>query len=117
VSGCDGSVAGSHTDRLKEWFNMACFSAPVAYGFGNEPRVDPNLRMQGIGNYDLSVFKRVMFGPEDKIGLEFRTEFFNLFNHVQFGPPNTTVVSPTFGVVNSTVNNPRLVQFGLRLAF
>jgi hypothetical protein len=117
VSGCDGSVAGSHTDRLKEWFNTACFSAPVAYGFGNEPRVDPNLRMQGIGNYDLSVFKRVMFGPEDKIGLEFRTEFFNLFNHVQFGPANTTVVSPTFGVVNSTVNNPRLVQFGLRLAF
>ena len=34
-------------------------------------------------------FKTTNFGPEDKLGLQFRTEFFNTFNRVQFGPPNT----------------------------
>jgi hypothetical protein len=55
--------------------------------------------------------------------LNFRAEFFNLFNHAQFGLPNTgsnpfaDVSSPNFGSVNSTVNNPRVVQFGLKLTF
>jgi hypothetical protein len=52
------------------------------------------------------------------MGLNFRAEFFNLFNHAQFGLPiNDISVSPGFGAVNSTVNNPRLVQFGLKLTF
>jgi len=46
------------------------------------------------------------------MNLEFRTEFFNIFNHPQFAAPNTTQVSPTFGVVSSTLGNPRQVQFG-----
>jgi hypothetical protein len=117
VAGCDGNESGSDTQRLSEWFNTACFTAPAAYGFGDEPRVDSNLRQQGIANYDLSLFKRVTFGPEDRMGLEFRTEFFNLFNHPQFGTPNTALGSTTFGVVNSTVNNPRLIQFSLKFGF
>jgi hypothetical protein len=51
------------------------------------------------------------------MNLEFRTEFFNIFNHPQFAAPNTTQVSPNFGVVTSTLGNPRQVQFGLRFAF
>ena len=49
------------------------------------------------------------------MGLNFRAEFFNLFNHAQFGAPIADVSSVAFGGVNSTVGNPRLVQFALKL--
>jgi hypothetical protein len=51
------------------------------------------------------------------MNIEFRAEFFNIFNHPQFGPPNGTFGSGNFGVVTSTVNLPRLIQFGLKFAF
>jgi len=58
--------------------------------------------------------------------LNFRAEFFNIFNHPQYGEPISDInygspapgtVSPNFGEVNSTVNNPRLVQLALKLSF
>jgi hypothetical protein len=73
--------------------------------------------MDGPANFDFAAFKRTTFGPSEKMGIEFRAEFFNLFNHPQFGPPNESAGSTTFGVVNSTVNTPRLIQFGLKFAF
>jgi len=44
----------------------------------------------GAELFDFAVFKRTKFGPTRRIGFEFRTEFFNLFNHPQFGPPGET---------------------------
>ena len=97
----------------------SCFAAPADFTFGNEARVDPTLRSSGVNNWDFSLFKRTRFGPDEKLGLEFRTEFFNLFNRTQFAPPNTSVGSSTFGVVSSTASgtNPRLIQFGLKFVF
>jgi hypothetical protein len=119
VGGCgaDGSIP-----RIAEWFNTACLTAPPDFMFGNEPRVDPRLRAQGISNFDFAVFKRARFGSNERLGLEFRTEFFNIFNRTQFAPPNTvccTANNPNFGVVTSTATgtNPRLVQFGLKFLF
>jgi hypothetical protein len=117
LPGCDNATSGSDTQRLSQWFNTACFTPPPAYGFGSEPRVDPTLRMDGPANFDFAVFKRTTFGPGERMGVEFRTEFFDLFNHPQFGPPNTSQGGNTFGVVSSTVNTPRLIQFALRFAF
>ena len=56
----------------------------------------------------------------EKIRLQFRTEFFDLLNRVQFAPPNTsccTLNNSQFGVVTSQFNTPRLVQFALRAEF
>jgi hypothetical protein len=117
IGGCSQSTPGDREQRLGEWFNTACFAPPPAYGFGNEPRVDPQLRQDSVKNFNWAVFKRTFFGPEDRMYVEFRGEFFNLFNRPQFGPPNTSRGSNTFGVVSSTVNTPRLIQFGLRFAF
>jgi hypothetical protein len=83
--------------------------------FGNEPRVDASLRQQGVTNFDFAAFKKTNIG--ERFNVEFRAEFFNLFNHPQFGPPNGTQTSATFGEITNTVNLPRLIQFGLKLAF
>ena len=127
VSGCDKNVGGSSLSRVSEWFNTTCFTAPSGnngnistpnnpWTFGNEPRVDASLRQQGVVNFDFAVFKRTSIG--ERMNFEFRAEFFDLFNHPQFGPPNSTATSPTFGVVTNTVNNSfRIAQFGLKFIF
>ena len=126
VSGCNKSVSGSSVSKVTEWFNTSCFTAPSGinavtgvqnnpWTFGNEPRVDASIRQQGVVNFDFAVFKRTTI--YENMNLEFRAEFFNLFNHPQFGPPNGAVTSSTFGQVTNTVNLPRLVQFGLKLNF
>ena len=117
LPGCNEKTSGSAVHRLNDWFNTACFVAPPAYGFGNEARVDPILRQDGVNQWQFAVFKRTTFGPEQRMNIEFRGEFFNLFNHPQFGPPNTTLGASTFGVVNSTVGNPRLIQFAMKFGF
>ncbi len=66
------------------------------------------------------MFKKTTIG--ERANIEFRTEFFNIFNHPQFGPPNGTCCTANnanFGVVTSTIGNApaRLIQFGLKFAF
>jgi len=115
VAGCDKTTSGSSYSRINDWFNKACFTDPGAYSFGNEGRVDSTLRQQGVVNFDFAVFKKTSI--TERINFEFRTEFFNLFNHTQFGPPNGTFGSSNFGVITNQVNLPRLIQFGLKLNF
>ncbi len=118
VAGCDKKAPSNGLQaKLGEWFNTACFTAPPDWGFGDEPRVDATLRMDGIDNFDFAIFKRTRFGPDDRLGLEFRTEFFDLFNHPQFGAPSTAEGTSTFGTVNSQINNPRQIQFALKFLF
>jgi hypothetical protein len=122
IPGCDPWVSGGRTSRLDRWFHAACFTAPADFKFGNEARVDPRLRAEGIDNFDFAVFKSTRFASNERLGLEFRTEFFNIFNRAQFAPPNTvccTANNQNFGVVTATApgTNPRLVQFGLKLFF
>jgi len=122
LDGCGKSSSGGVRNRLAQWFNTACFVAPADFTFGNESRVDSTLRADGVDNVDFAIFKRTLFGPDERLGVEFRTEFFNLFNRTQFAPPNTTCCSSNnanFGVVTGTApgTNPRLVQFAVKFLF
>ena len=118
VSGCDPQISGPAQQRIGRWFNTSCFAVPASYTFGNASRTDPRLRGHGINNFNFALFKRTPI--TERFKLEFRAETFNTFNRVQFGRPNqgaTTAANNTFGVVSTQVNDPRLIQFGLRLFY
>lgn len=117
VAGCDETTSGSITTRLNDYFNTSCFTQPAAFSFGDEARNDPVLRSPGIANWDFSAFKNFPLAPENKATLQFRAEFFNIFNRVQFGYPGQALGSSNFGVITSQQNLPRLIQFGARLSF
>jgi hypothetical protein len=110
VAGCDPSAA-SH--KSLQYVNAACFVTAVGH-LGDASRVP--VYGPDFVNTDFSVIKQFAL-PWENMGLNFRAEFFNLFNHAQFGLPVSDISAPGFGSVNSTVNNPRLVQFGLKLTF
>ena len=111
VPGCDPYK----TDHSKlEWINASCFVAPPPGQLGDASRV-PVVGPDFV-NTDFSVIKQFAL-PREGMGLNFRAEFFNLFNHAQFGAPVNDVSAFGFGSVNSTVNNPRLVQLAMKLTF
>jgi hypothetical protein len=94
-------------------FNNDLHLAPGSLAsFGNLGR--NSLRGPGINNWDISFLKDTKLTESKK--LEFRAEFFNAFNHVQFLNPDPFGFDSTFGQVSQT-RGPRLVQFGLKLYF
>ena len=86
VPGCDPKLTGSAESRLNGWFDTSCYSVPDAYTFGDASRTDPAVRTDGTNNWDFAFFKRTAI--TERFNLEFRAEFFNLFNNTQFGRPN-----------------------------
>jgi hypothetical protein len=115
VSGCDPSKPGSSQQKLTAWFNTACFVTPPSGTLGNLARTFTGVRSPGIANYDFSVFKSTAI--TERFSLQFRTEFFNIFNRVQFGPPGEVVGNAQFGIVSTQLNLPRLIQFSMRLNY
>ena len=61
------------------------------------------------------MFKAVTF--RERIKAQFRAEALNATNTPYFGNPNATLTNNQFGVISSQINNPRLVQFGMRVTF
>jgi len=116
VQGCQAKIGGSPVSRLNKAFNTACFVQPsTPFSFGNEGRVDSQLRGDRVNNWDIAIAKDTQV--TERVRAIFETEFLNAFNRTQFGPPASQVGSPGFGSINSTLNNPREIQFSLRLAF
>jgi hypothetical protein len=116
--GCDKHISGSTQSKLNEFFNTSCFTEPAPFTYGTESRTDGGIRSPGINNWDVALVKDTSI--TERFSLQFRAESFNLFNRVQFGPPGqvfTANSNSSFGIITSQVNNPRLIQFGLRLNF
>ncbi|MFZ1971962.1 MAG: TonB-dependent receptor [Candidatus Acidiferrales bacterium] len=105
--------------------NPAAFSQPGPGQFGT--CAPYQFYGPGIQTWDLSLFKQFRF--TDRYSLQFRTEFFNAFNHPNFANPSANIGSPgSFGKVNNTLapilgtdsggpGDPREIQFALKLYF
>lgn len=105
-------------DRLARWFDTSVFSQPAAFTFGNVGTLLPDVYNHWVNNNDLSLFKQFRLSERNEnFKLQFRAEAFNAFNRVRFGSPNVDVNSGAFGQVQSQQNDPRQLQFGLKLLF
>jgi len=97
--------------------NGNCFADPGDQTPGNGPRYYPGLRVNGIHNVDLNVYKT--FEIRESMKLEVRAEIFNAANHPRFAAPDTGFGDSTFGTISADANGylPRYFQFGARFEF
>lgn len=113
-NGMDPSRSGKVSKRLGigQYFNVADFSAPAPFTYGNSPRELGELRSDAYIDTDLSAIKN---GPiHGRLSWQFRAEAFNLLNHPVFSPPDTNLGDGTTGLITSTLNNPREIQLAVK---
>ncbi len=102
-----------------QYFNPAAFLPPATGTYGNVSR--DSLTGPGLSEVDVSATKNSRI--TERLGLQFRAEFFNILNHTNFLTPNEVVytsatsVSPTAGLVTATSTTSRQIQFGAKLQF
>jgi len=113
-------------------FNSAAFTSPPA---GQQGDFGRNV-LRGFGATQVDVALQREFRVTEKLGLRFRSEFFNIFNHPNFGNPNNSLTSPLFGHSTQTlasslgsgganggfnplyqIGGPRSIQLALKLQF
>jgi hypothetical protein len=104
---------------ITNWLNPAAFSMPGAGTFGNCGR--NTIFGPGFKNVDFSMLKETKLG--ETRNLEFRAEFFNIFNHPAFAQPDTTFGTPSFGQIFNTLGSTlgagtsRQIQLALKFSF
>jgi hypothetical protein len=95
------------------WFDPGAFRAPAPYTLGNIGR--NSMWAPGFWNVDAGIMKNFRF--QERYDFQFRSEFFNIFNHPNPGGPGTNLSVPsTFGRTTS-FTSARVVLFGLKFAF
>jgi hypothetical protein len=103
------------TGSVDHWFDTLAFTAVARFGnLGRNVIIGP-----GFNNTDFSIIKNTKFG--EKLRAQFRAEFFDLFNHANFGQPGNVVGTPAFGRITSTrfptgeTGSSRQIQFAVKL--
>ena len=128
-------VNSSGPSHFKNYFNSACFTKPAVFNPANDP-LGTGFGNAGVGilegpgqfNWDVGIIKKFAVSwPREGTGAEFRTDFFNAFNHTQFANPSVTLPlgcsasvpgsCGTFGRITDTSVGPRVIQFALKLKF
>ena len=107
--------------------NSSFFTIPIGLPGGSGPNSGrlgrlgrSSLRGPAYHDFDFSVIKDTAFGSRGKSELcvlQFRAEFFNIFNIVNFGLPNNVVSGSGFGIINKTAGTSRQIQFSLKLIY
>jgi hypothetical protein len=114
-------TANSHT--ISQWVNPAAFAAPPTATTLGQSDYSPlggaseQARGPSFYNIDASVFKE--FPLREAMRLQFRAEAYNLFNHAQFANPSSgnAVGNTNFTVISASRNQPRILQFALKLYY
>jgi len=94
VRTCNGKLSSR---SYQDWYNTACFQAPAQYTFGNSNR--GIVQGPGYKDWDMALMKA--FPTYHEQNLQFRFEFFNVFNNVNFGQPGDTANTSTAGMISS----------------
>ncbi|MBZ5624003.1 MAG: carboxypeptidase-like regulatory domain-containing protein [Acidobacteriia bacterium] len=95
-------------------FNTAS-SQQLSQNFRTFPTQFNNLRVDHTNNIDITLTKT--FTIKERVKVQFRGESFNLCNKPLFASPTLTATTSNFGTIGSQTNNPRYIQFGLRVTF
>ncbi len=114
-----GDTSGARTRT--EWFNRAAFARPTTGTFGNMGR--NSMRLPGVNKWDLSASKN--FTLHEGVRLQFRSEFFNAFNHPSLTTVGSTLTTTATGVNTAAGNfgvitdsrDARVIQFAVKLGF
>ena len=112
-------IAGGNLPRAQRtpqrWFDVGAFEVPERFTFGNSAA----WIIEGPGLVNLDMMVSRTFALSERLSLDFRTEFFNVFNEAHFNFPNGTINRPAGGRISSTMEccPARQVQFGMKLIF
>ena len=108
----DGNLPrGQRTPQ--RWFDPTAFGVPAPFTFGNSAA--NVLEGPGLINIDVSIART--FRLSERFALDFRSEFFNLFNDAHFSFPNAATNTAPAGTISETSSSARQIQFGMKLRF
>lgn len=106
----------SRAEQIVKYFDTSAFVPNATGQFGSAPRAEGQLRAPGTANVTLGVQKKLR-GFAESHSLLFRSEFFNVLNRPNFGPPGTNPDSlSSYGRITSAADG-RIIQFGMKYIF
>jgi hypothetical protein len=109
------SVSQNKNGEVNNYFNGYTFSTPSPNApFGDAGR--DAFRAPGLAQWDLAANKSFHIPGREGMALQFRSEFFNVTNHTNFGIPNTVSTNSAFGTIRTTYPG-RQIQFALKFIF
>ncbi|MGH9667548.1 MAG: hypothetical protein ACRD9L_24265, partial [Bryobacteraceae bacterium] len=107
-------LSSGQTDN--HWFDTTAFASAAPYTLPSDSLSQPNLRGPRRVNTDFALIKNTTI--KEKYNLQFRSEFYNVFNHPALASPISDVTNAQFGqIVSSIGGSERNIQFGLRFLF
>lgn len=106
---------------VSNWLNINSFTfpgcpsyVPCSQGIHIEGNSGRNQILEpGINNWDIGLLKNTKI--TERFSTQFRAEFFNAWNHTQFGPPDGSLIPGQFGRISSLLISPREIQFALKI--
>ncbi|PYV92737.1 MAG: hypothetical protein DMG05_03645 [Acidobacteria bacterium] len=110
------TAIGSRSNQANVgYFNQSAFRSAAVGSFGTVGR--NTIRGPGFANVDFALIKDFPIPVRENMRLQFRSEYFNLFNRVNLGNPSLNVNDPNFGKIFGTSSDPRILQFGVKFIF